>query len=240
MTLSRHRDELDLIDYIRRLEKRVKNLESSNRSANTSVDSGSFTLTGGSLRVTDTMGNVVFELMREDDKPVIYMYPTFGNPNNERLKLSSSSTVDRGPEFRVEVQESDGTAFGGYLSVAREGVALSQFSDGGVESGISFSPSLDRQRAIVLKGRFWPNESIDANQATYVGQVAVDSGFSAVTISYDREMTDCIMVPVPALVSAANVAWGISSQTTLDFTVSWADTTAKTVNYWCFAIPLGA
>lgn len=234
--MNRNRERLDVLDYIVRLERRIKNLESSNRSGNTSVDSGSFTLTGGRLAVTDTMGNVVFELEREGDIPVIYMHPTFGNPNNERIKISSSSTVDNGPEFRVEIQESDGTPFGGYLSVSRGGVALSQFSEGGVESGISFSPRTERERAIVLKGLFWPNESVDANQATYVGRIDVDAGFSALTVSYDRQMPEA-MVPIPSVLSATPVAWGLSSQTDLDFTVSWADTTAKTINYWCFAVP---
>ena len=238
--MSRNRQDLDLIEYIRRLEARVKNLESTNRTANTSVDSGSFTLTGGRLTITDTLGNTIFELRRENDSPVMYMYPTYGNPNSDVLKVSATSTVDNGPEFRVENLMSDGTPYGGYLSVAKGGVALSQFADGGIESGVSFSPREDRQRAVVLKGRFWPNETVDGNQATFVGQLSVDSGFSSVTISYDREMTDCIMVPVVTLVSAANVAWGISSQTTTDFTVSWADTTAKVINYWCFAIPVGA
>lgn len=239
MLVSRIRQELDFIDYIKKLEKRVRVLETVNRSANTSVDSGSFNLSGGSLTVTDTFGNVVFELKRENDKSVIYMNPTFGNPNDEQLKITASSTVDDGPEFRVEVQDSTGTSLGGYLSVSRDKVALSQFADGGIESGLSFSPAADRPRAIILKGRFWPNETIDANQATFVGKVDVPAGFSSVTVSYDRTITDN-MIPIVTVSSATAVAWVVSSQTSTDFTVTWADTTAKTVNYWCFATPLGA
>lgn len=237
--MSRHRKEQDLVEYYRNLEQRITRLETSNRMANTSVDSGSFTLNGGRLTITDSLGNTIFELERQNDNPVIYMYPTFGNPTASTLRIIGSSTVDQGPEFRVEVLQSDGTPNGGYLSVSKGSVALSQVIPDGKVSGITFSPSEERQRAIVLRGRFWPNETVDDNQSTFVGQIPVDAGFSSLTVSYDRTMPD-VMVPIPALGSAANVAWGVSSQTANDFTVSWADTTAKTINYWCFAIPLGA
>lgn len=239
MSVSRNRHPQDLVEFYKMLEQRISKLESSNRSNNTSVDSGSFALNGGRLVVNDSMGNIIFELKQENDIPVVYMYPTYGNPEAAKLKISGSSTIDNGPEFRVEVLQEDGTPNGGYLSVSQGSVGLSQTIPDGAESGILFSPKAERQGAIVLKGAFWPNETTDANQATFVGRIDVDTGFSAVTVSYDRQMSDP-MIPVPALLNATGaVAWGLTSQTDVDFTVSWAGTDAKTINYWCFAIPVG-
>lgn len=239
MSVSRNRHPQDLVEFYKMLEQRISKLESSNRSNNTSVDSGSFALNGGRLVVNDSLGNIIFELKQEDDIPVVYMYPTYGNPEAAKLKISGSSTIDQGPEFRVEVLQEDGTPNGGYLSVSQGSVALSQTIPEGVESGITFSHREDRQRAITLRGKFWPNETMDANQATFVGRINVDAGFSALTVSYDRQMSD-VMLPVPALLNSTGVvAWGLTSQTDVDFTVAWAGTDAKTINYWCFAIPVG-
>lgn len=238
--MSRFRKELDLVEHFRLLEQRISKLETSNRSNNTSVDSGSFAINGGRLVVNDSMGNIIYELLREDENPVVYIHPTFGNPNQDKIKISGTSDVGRGPEYRVEILQSDDTPLGGYLSVREDGVALIH-TNNDVQSGIEFSAEAASQGIVTIKGKFWPNQSLDPNQATFVGQINVDTGFSALTVSYDREMTDGVMVPVPALMNSAGaVAWSITSQTTTDFTVAWAGTDAKTINYWCYVIPMGA
>jgi len=158
--------------------------------------------------------------------------------------------------YQQVVRFSDQTSFGGY-SWATKDEYSSGFNKGGVQGGffwgndvearvgfkdtdLSVAQFFDFSSGKTYHMGKWENYvAADPAQGIFTGSVVL-SGIAAMVLSYGTTMDSA---PVPIVTCQASnygtgtpTVWGVSASSTTGFTVSWNNTQAMRVNFWCFRV----
>lgn len=220
MTRTREAPD-DLLKIIRNLERRIKDLESSQRAGFTSFEAG--------------------QLKLISDFPEIDFLPL----GPDALRQGSLYAFDfgtgtpgdaAGTALTLLIESFDPVggfdSAGGKVLFWNTGAVLSlnNHADGIPESflwlGAGGSDIMD------LQGRFYNQTQSSSQQAVYAGTFDASAGFGSFTHSYFQAFSTTVVPVCTVLNSAGALSWCITAQSTSSFTVAWTGTLAKTVNFW--------
>jgi hypothetical protein len=235
MRTQRTRQSLE--DIIQELNDRVRALENAKRAANTSIDNGSLTLTGGNLVVKDTSGNTVLTI-RQGALPTIEMTPSSSVAQNYLLKYLGWESSTQGAALQLDVNriENDGstTRNGGKLLLMRDASYLSHQPDGASEA--FWAAGAGGNGVLSAKGKFGDGVVADSEAAIIVGKVDIAAGVSTYTYNYATPLASTPVLTYALLNSAGAVTHSLTANSATGFTVAWSGTLAKTLYFQAFRV----
>lgn len=191
----------------------------------TSIEEGDLILKNGNILVYGSLPSITFFPLAGSSTRIIEL---FGSNDDAFLKQT----------LTLLVQTLGGVADGGKIILAEESAILSHhpLASGGNESYLWFNIDPTVDEIMSMQGK-WPNQfQYSTLQAIYPGVINVGAGFTSYTHTYFSAFATT-MAPVVCLNnSGGTVSWNLTAQSTSSFTVAWAGTAAKTLNFWAFRV----
>lgn len=225
----------DLIERIKRMEKRIADLEKVRRINNTSIDSGELVIRGGDIVVREVDGTKVLEILH-GAVPALNMYPIGDGTEEYKLVIFGWESASQGAALQLGVEKVNGNQDGGKLLLMRDATYLVKQRDMQNEVFVALGAVSDYPEHFWLRGRFMDSVDVDGQDALVVGQLAVSGGAASATFTYavPKETT---MVPMVTMQCATVMEISVTASSTSSFTVDWSnDAPAKTINFWAFRI----
>jgi len=227
--IQQYRNVPDLIEQIKRLEKRIAVLETSKRIGSSSVDSGSLIINDGDLIIKDASGSERIRLTRGVNPSV---YQRAANATDEARARAVAFEQDGKLQYQLYVvRDSDGAGDGGKLLLTREYAYLSHQPASGEETFIGLSAYAAYDNHFLFRGKWISDNQFADWNAVFMGTAKVESGFSGYAHTYDYPYPTTPLVLYSVTGNPATFTHSITATSTTGFTVTWSGTAAHDVNY---------
>jgi hypothetical protein len=229
--IDQHRSVPDLLDLVKKLERRIQALEGSTRLGNSSIDGGELTVKGGDI-VVRTAGDDEVLRIEHGNRPRISMRPVAA-PGTNYGQLLAWESGGTGVGIEVGVLNPSDQQDGGKVLLMQHVAFLShQPSVGGddAETYMALSEHGAYPNHISYRGKF-QQRRVDGREPWEMGYDVIGAGFGAASYLFDQpyEMTPMLLYSISG--ATANFNHCIVSVDTSGFTIGWSDALAHNLTW---------